>query len=188
MDKERYSQDERIVMSQVLEKKLGPHQVVVKQGHWNRSLHYIQDPLSVQLANNIFGTNGWKCEILQVHVESIERSPESNLWVVLVTCHIRITLRDTTQHEDMGSAIAEHSEVSLALSGALSLAQLDARRRTLRLFGQVFGNCLYDKNHLSFLENQAFSLKLIRADYSLLQSSDFENLRNLSSRSSHSSE
>ena len=68
-------------------------------------------------------------------------------FTVWVSVTMRITLKDGTFHEDLGSGKAEHRCRALAISFAKKIAVSDARKRALRVFGDSLGNCLADKQH-----------------------------------------
>lgn len=63
---------------------------------------------------------------------------------------VRVTLKDGTYHEDVGCGSIENSRSkSAAFEKVKKEAATDALKRALRNFGNVLGNCLYDKDYLS---------------------------------------
>ena len=63
---------------------------------------------------------------------------------------MRVTLRDGTYHEDIGYGHIENCKgKAAAFEKAKKEAVTDAMKRALRNFGNVLGNCLYDKDYLS---------------------------------------
>ena len=62
---------------------------------------------------------------------------------------MRVTLRDGTYHEDIGYGHIENCKgKAAAFEKAKKEAATDALKRALRNFGNVLGNCLYDKDYL----------------------------------------
>lgn len=63
---------------------------------------------------------------------------------------VRVTLKDGTFHEDIGYGHCENTKgKAAAFEKAKKEAATDAMKRALRNFGNVLGNCLYDKDYLS---------------------------------------
>lgn len=62
---------------------------------------------------------------------------------------IRVTLRDGTFHEDIGYGNIENCKgKAAAFEKAKKEATTDALKRALKNFGNVLGNCIYDKDYL----------------------------------------
>lgn len=62
---------------------------------------------------------------------------------------VRVTLKDGTFHEDIGYGHIENCKgKAAAFEKAKKEAATDALKRALRNFGNVLGNCLYDKDYL----------------------------------------
>lgn len=63
---------------------------------------------------------------------------------------VRVTLRDGTYHEDIGYGHIENCKgKAAAFEKAKKEGTTDALKRTLRNFGNVLGNCIYDKDYLA---------------------------------------
>jgi DNA repair and recombination protein RAD52 len=63
---------------------------------------------------------------------------------------VRVTLRDGTYHEDIGYGHIENSKgKAAAFEKAKKEGTTDALKRALRHFGNVLGNCIYDKTYLA---------------------------------------
>lgn len=63
---------------------------------------------------------------------------------------MRVTLRDGSFHEDIGYGHIENCKgKAAAFEKAKKEAATDAMKRALRTFGNVLGNCLYDKDYLA---------------------------------------
>ncbi|OMJ17091.1 DNA repair and recombination protein RAD52 [Smittium culicis] len=67
-----------------------------------------------------------------------------------VSCFVRVTLKDGASHEDIGYGHAENAKNKFsALEKAKKEASTDGIKRALRMFGDVLGNCLYNRNYLN---------------------------------------
>ena len=63
---------------------------------------------------------------------------------------IRVTLRDGTYHEDIGYGHIENCKgKAAAFEKAKKEGTTDALKRALRNFGNVLGNCIYDKDYVA---------------------------------------
>ena len=63
---------------------------------------------------------------------------------------VRVSLRDGTFHEDIGYGHIENCKgKAAAFEKAKKEGTTDAMKRALRNFGNVLGNCIYDKDYLS---------------------------------------
>jgi DNA recombination protein Rad52 len=61
---------------------------------------------------------------------------------------MRVTLRDGTYHEDIGYGHIENAKnKAQAFEKTKKEAATDALKRALRNFGNILGNCLYDKSY-----------------------------------------
>lgn len=63
---------------------------------------------------------------------------------------VRVTLKDGTFHEDVGYGHIENCKgKAAAFEKAKKEGTTDALKRALRNFGNVLGNCIYDKEYLA---------------------------------------
>lgn len=63
---------------------------------------------------------------------------------------VRVTLRDGTFHEDVGyGQIKNCKGKAEAFEKAKKEGTTDALKRALRNFGNLLGNCIYDKDYVS---------------------------------------
>jgi len=107
---------------------------------------FIESDTCIQIANGVFGFDGWSCSVFDVSSDFIEE--KNGVFQVGVSAAVRVSLKDGTAHEDVGFGTGEHARRALATEMAKKRAIEDGRRRAFRLFGYVLGNCLYDKKHL----------------------------------------
>ncbi|CCH43955.1 DNA repair and recombination protein [Wickerhamomyces ciferrii] len=131
-----------------LDKQLGPEYVSTRPGAGGIRVSYIEGWKAINLANQVFGFNGWRSEIKDVHLDYIEeRNGKTNLSVSVI---VRVTLKDGTYREDIGCGSIENSRTrAAAFEKARKEAMTDGLKRALRCFGNAMGNCLYDKEYLS---------------------------------------
>jgi DNA repair and recombination protein RAD52 len=102
----------------------------------------------INLANEVFGFNGWSSGVQNVHIDYVEEKEGR----ISMSCSVivRVTLKDGTYHEDVGCGSIENSKTkAAAFEKVKKEAATDALKRALRNFGNVLGNCLYDKDYLS---------------------------------------
>ncbi|KAI9638506.1 recombination protein Rad52 [Dioszegia hungarica] len=140
--------EERLAQMQVrLSRKLGPEYVSQRPGPGGGpKLSYIEGWKVINLANEVFGFSGWSSSIVSLVTDFIDVN-EQGRCSISVSAQVRITLRDGAFHEDIGSGQAENVRgKASALDKAKKEAVTDATKRALRSFGNVLGNCLYDKS------------------------------------------
>ncbi|KIJ15914.1 hypothetical protein PAXINDRAFT_76344 [Paxillus involutus ATCC 200175] len=130
-----------------LNKRLGPEYISQRPGPaGGPKLTYAEGWKIINLANEVFGFNGWSSNVVNLTTDFVEYSEESRRYNVGVTAILRVTLRDGTHHEDVGYGMLENSKSkAAALDKCKKEAVTDALKRTLRNFGNLLGNCLYDK-------------------------------------------
>lgn len=84
-----------------------------------------------------------------VQVDFVDEHPETGRINLGLSTIVRVTLRDGTYHEDIGYGHCENTKgKAAAFEKAKKEAATDAMKRALRNFGNVLGNCLYDKDYL----------------------------------------
>ncbi|KAI5996241.1 hypothetical protein EDD15DRAFT_2163823 [Pisolithus albus] len=130
-----------------LNKKLGPEFVSQRPGPGGGpKLTYAEGWKIINLANEVFGFNGWSSSVVNITTDFIDYNEESHRFNVGVTAIVRVTLKDGAFHEDVGYGMLENSRSkAAALDKCKKEAVTDALKRTLRNFGNLLGNCLYDK-------------------------------------------
>ncbi|CAG8618506.1 14101_t:CDS:2, partial [Acaulospora colombiana] len=133
-----------------LNQRLGPEYISQRPGPGGGvKLTYAEGWKIINLANEVFGFNGWSSSVSNLSVDFIDYNQESQRYNVGVTAVVRVTLRDGTSHEDVGYGLLENCKSKgMALDKCKKEAITDALKRTLRSFGNVLGNCLYDKDYI----------------------------------------
>lgn len=138
-----------------LDKKLGPEYISKRIGHGTSRVAYIEGWKAINLANQIFGYNGWSTEVKSVTVDFMDE--HQNRYCIGCTAIVRVTLSDGTFREDIGYGTVENERrKSSAFEKAKKSAVTDALKRSLRGFGNALGNCLYDKDFLSKIDKVKF--------------------------------
>ncbi|KDR80246.1 hypothetical protein GALMADRAFT_62488 [Galerina marginata CBS 339.88] len=130
-----------------LDQKLGPEYISQRPGPGGGpKLTYVEGWKIINLANEVFGFNGWSSSIVSMTTDFVDYSEETRRYCVGVTALMRVTLRDGVYHEDIGYGMLENSKSKgAALDKCKKEAVTDGLKRALRSFGNVLGNCLYDK-------------------------------------------
>lgn len=131
-----------------LDKQLGPEFVSTRPGAGGIRVSYIEGWKALNLANSIFGFNGWYSEVKTVQVDYLdERSGKFSVGLSVI---VRVTLKDGSYHEDIGYGSLDNARTkAMAFEKAKKEAITDGLKRALRCFGNALGNCLYDKEYLS---------------------------------------
>ncbi|KAJ2914804.1 hypothetical protein MD484_g5602, partial [Candolleomyces efflorescens] len=132
-----------------LNQKLGPEYISQRPGPGGGpKLTYAEGWKIINLANEVFGFNGWCSNVVNLTTDFIDYNEESRRYNVSVTALVRVTLRDGVFHEDVGSGMIENAKSKgQALDKCKKEAVTDGLKRALRNFGNLLGNCLYDKSY-----------------------------------------
>ena len=145
-----YTAQEIATLQSRLEKQLGPEYISARAGPSGQKVHYITAEKCIQLANEVFGFNGWSSEIKDISLDFLDEIPQTSRFNIGISVIIRVTLRDGTFHEDIGYGNIDNCKgKAAAFEKAKKEATTDALKRALKNFGNVLGNCLYDKDYLS---------------------------------------
>ncbi|KAK2739099.1 DNA repair protein rad52 [Myotisia sp. PD_48] len=145
-----YTPEEIATIQGQLEKQLGPEFISTRPGAGGQRLQYITADKCINLANEIFGFNGWSSSIQNMQVDFVKENPDTGKVTLGISVIVRVTLRDGTYHEDVGYGQAENAKgQAAAYEKAKKEGATDALKRALRTFGNVLGNCIYDKDYLS---------------------------------------
>ncbi|KAG0704949.1 Rad52/22 family double-strand break repair protein-domain-containing protein [Suillus ampliporus] len=132
-----------------LNKKLGPEYISQRPGPGGGpKLTYAEGWKIINIANEVFGFNGWSSQIINMTTDYMDCNEESKRYNVGVSCIVRVTLSCGVHHEDVGYGAAENSKSKAqAIDKSKKEAVTDAVKRALRNFGALLGNCLYDKSY-----------------------------------------
>ncbi|KAL7799048.1 hypothetical protein V8C37DRAFT_145873 [Trichoderma ceciliae] len=136
-------------ISSRLDKQLGPEYISSRAGPGGSRVHYLTAEKVIGLANEVFGFNGWSSSIQNIQVDFADENPQSQRVSIGLSVIVRITLRDGTYHEDVGYGSIENAKgKAMAFEKAKKEGTTDALKRTLRNFGNVLGNCIYDQDYV----------------------------------------
>ncbi|EAT87536.2 hypothetical protein SNOG_05145 [Parastagonospora nodorum SN15] len=131
-----------------LNKQLGPEYISTRPGNGGGKVAYLEGNKAIALANEVFGFNGWSSSLGQVQIDYVDEHQNGKVSLGL-SIVVRITLKDGTYHEDIGYGSIENGKGKAAsFEKAKKEAATDGLKRSLRTFGNVLGNCLYDKEYL----------------------------------------
>ncbi|EKE38424.1 hypothetical protein ENUP19_0146G0039 [Entamoeba nuttalli] len=117
----------------------------------NRIISYVPWWTIVEMANNIFGDDGWSNYITSFSIDSIEY--ENGQFEVTSSAQVKIELKDGTSHEDIGVATSYDKDRGVACQMSKKMAIGDGIKRAFRLFGNNLGNNLERKRNISNKEN-----------------------------------
>ncbi|KAL8972996.1 MAG: hypothetical protein Q9183_000248 [Haloplaca sp. 2 TL-2023] len=145
-----YTAREIATLSSRLEKRLGPEYISTRPGASGAKVPYLAGDKAIQLANEVFGFNGWSSSIQQIQIDFVEESPSTGKVSLGLSVIVRVTLRDGTYHEDLGYGNTDNYKgKAAAFEKAKKQGVTDALKRALRNFGNILGNCLNDKDYMS---------------------------------------
>jgi DNA repair and recombination protein RAD52 len=142
----QYSAAEIATLQARLDKQLGPEFIYFRPGPGGQKVPYLAAEKVINLANEVFGFNGWSSSIQNIQIDFVDENTQTGRVSIGLSVVVRVTLRDGTYHEDVGYGNIENSKgKAAAFSKAKKEGTTDALKRTLRTFGNVLGNCLYDQ-------------------------------------------
>lgn len=145
-----YTAQEVAILQNRLEKQLGPEYLSARAGPSGQKVHYIAAEKCIALANEVFGFNGWSSSIQNIQVDFVDENPQTLKISLGLSVIMRVTLRDGSFHEDIGYGHIENCKgKAAAFEKAKKEGTTDALKRALRNFGNVMGNCIYDKTYLA---------------------------------------
>ena len=137
-------------ISAKLDKQLGPEYISSRAGPGGGKVHYLTVEKCITLANEVFGFNGWSSSIQNIQVDFADENPQTQRVKIGLSVIVRITLRDGTYHEDIGYGSIENAKgKAMAFEKAKKEGTTDGLKRALKSFGNVLGNCIYDKDYVS---------------------------------------
>ena len=141
-----WSDDEMLHIEKALHQGLDMEDVAKRRGPGGTTLTYIEGWKAFEMANDIFGVDGWSCQIKSLSLDyPPEYSKSKDRWIVSATAVVTIKLKNGSYHEDVGCGNGISKNKYDAIESAKKQAVTDARKRALRLLGPKLGNCLYDK-------------------------------------------
>ncbi|KAJ1950087.1 DNA repair protein rad52 [Linderina macrospora] len=158
-----------------LSRKLGPEHISSRRGAGNMTLSYIEGWRAISIANEIFGFNGWRSNLFNMVVDFVDVDSQTGNVSIGLSCMVRITLRDGTYREDAGYGLIENCKSKAqAFEKVRKEAVTDALKRAMRQFGNVLGNCLYDKDFLRYVAREPKERRTDLSSGKLFRNSDLD--------------
>lgn len=149
----QFTKEERSRIQTRLNKVLGPEYVSFRPGGGGQNVSYIEGWKALNLANEIFGFDGWCSELINSQVDYVDTHGGSGRISMGFSVLVRVTIKNGTFHEDFGYGSIENAKNrAMAFEKCRKEAFTDGLKRCLRSFGNVLGNCLYDKQIISKIQ------------------------------------
>ncbi|EFB25196.1 hypothetical protein PANDA_002002, partial [Ailuropoda melanoleuca] len=168
----QYTAEEYQAIQNALRQRLGPEYVSSRMAGGGQRVCYIEGHRVINLANEMFGYNGWAHSITQQNVDFVDLN--NGKFYVGVCAFVRVQLKDGSYHEDVGYGVSEGlKSKALSLEKARKEAVTDGLKRALRSFGNALGNCILDKDYLRSLNKLPRQLPL-EVDLTKAKREDFE--------------
>lgn len=134
---------------------MSPEFVSHRVGPGGRQLPYVSVGDAVNIANEMFGHDGWSSEIRNSTVTNSERSEDGRgTWSVSATAVVRVTLAEQAGgsfREGLGCGSVKSPDKPQAFENAQKEAASDGLKRALSLFGNATGNSLHQPEYLKAL-------------------------------------
>ncbi len=145
-----YTAQEIATLQSRLDKQLGPEYISSRPGAAGQKVHYLAAEKVINLANEVFGFNGWSSAIQNIQIDFVDENSQTGKITLGLSVIVRVTLKDGTFHEDVGYGHIENCKgKAAAFEKAKKEGTTDALKRALRTFGNVLGNCIYDKDFVA---------------------------------------
>ncbi|XP_051011196.1 DNA repair protein RAD52 homolog [Acomys russatus] len=155
----QYTAEEHQAIQKALRQRLGPEYISSRMAGGGQKVCYIEGHRVINLANEMFGYNGWAHSITQQNVDFVDLN--NGKFYVGVCAFVRVQLKDGSYHEDVGYGVSEGlRSKALSLEKARKEAVTDGLKRALRSFGNALGNCILDKEYLRSLNKLPRQLPL----------------------------
>ncbi|XP_004692597.1 PREDICTED: DNA repair protein RAD52 homolog isoform X1 [Condylura cristata] len=168
----QYTAEEYQAIQSALRQRLGPEYISSRMAGGGQKVCYIEGHRVINLANEMFGYNGWAHSITQQNVDFVDLN--NGKFYVGVCAFVRVQLKDGSYHEDVGYGVSEGlKSKALSLEKARKEAVTDGLKRALRSFGNALGNCILDKDYLRSLNKLPRQLPL-EVDLTNAKRQDFE--------------
>nr|XP_031300243.1 DNA repair protein RAD52 homolog isoform X5 [Camelus dromedarius] len=168
----QYTAEEYQAIQTALRQRLGPEYISSRMAGGGQKVCYIEGHRVINLANEMFGYNGWAHSVTQQNMDFVDLN--NGKFYVGVCAFVRVQLKDGSYHEDVGYGVSEGlKSKALSLEKARKEAVTDGLKRALRSFGNALGNCILDKDYLRSLNKLPHQLPL-EVDLTKAKRQDFE--------------
>jgi DNA repair and recombination protein RAD52 len=92
-----------------LDQKLGPEYISQRPGPGGAGkLTYAEGWKIINLANEVFGFNGWSSSVVNLTTDFVDYNEETRRFSVAASAIVRVTLADGVYHEDVGCGQVEN--------------------------------------------------------------------------------
>lgn len=151
--------------SKILASELEPSRIKTRQKA-NINISYLEGFDVIESANAIFGFGNWSYSVIVLEEVSREINNNQNLIIcykaivkveIFNLCHTSSVVR-----QDVGFGIGVAQNQADAHENAAKEAATDALKRSLRTFGNQFGNSLYDKRKQISTQQNLSQLKPVQ--------------------------
>lgn len=145
--------EHRDVVGQTLQRYPATELIAKRAGPGGQQVSYMEGRTVITMANRVFGYDGWSSAITHTpEFPRVWQDESSKRWsaYALVTCRVTLAARNGGNfHEDYGtgSSLRQMSYADAA-EQATKKASTDALKRSLRLFGELTGNCLGNPKYI----------------------------------------
>uniref|UniRef100_A0A452QG06 DNA repair protein RAD52 homolog n=1 Tax=Ursus americanus TaxID=9643 RepID=A0A452QG06_URSAM len=163
----QYTAEEYQAIQNALRQRLGPEYISSRMAGGGQRVCYIEGHRVINLANEMFGYNGWAHSITQQNVDFVDLN--NGKFYVGVCAFVRVQLKDGSYHEDVGYGVSEGlKSKALSLEKARKEAVTDGLKRALRSLkqGQGTGRTLPLEVDLTKAKRQDFEPSVEQARYS----------------------
>ncbi|KAF4022919.1 hypothetical protein G4228_014481 [Cervus hanglu yarkandensis] len=127
----QYTVEEHQAIQNALRQRLGPEYISSRIAGGGQKVCYIEGHRVINLANEMFGYNGWAHSITQQNVDFVDLN--NGKFYVGVCAFVRVQLKDGSYHEDVGYGVSEGlKSKALSLEKARKEAVTDGLKRALR--------------------------------------------------------
>lgn len=121
-----FEREQKRQISSNLGKQLGPEFIAKRSGPGGSKLTYVEGWKVINIANEIFGFNGWSHSIVDQTVDFMDVDVNGRVSLGISTI-VRVTLQDGSFHEDIGYGNIENAKTkSAAFEKAKKEASTDA--------------------------------------------------------------
>ncbi|CAB4069630.1 RAD52 [Lepeophtheirus salmonis] len=149
----QFTEQEHAAIDKALKKRLGPGYISSRAAFGGQRVAYIEGYKLVQLANQIFGFNGWSHSVTNSSIDFVDHI--NGKFYVGVSAFVRVQLKDGSFHEDVGYGVSEGMRSkALSLEKARKESVTDGLKRALKSYGNALGNCLSDKDYVRLVDKK----------------------------------
>ncbi|KAF2623333.1 dsRNA-binding domain-like protein, partial [Macroventuria anomochaeta] len=130
-----------------------------RQGPGGRTLRFLQGHHALELANLVFGFDGWSSEVGKAEVVPADFLGDRSVArpKMFVRCHVRVVLAEhlgSAHREDTGYGSSFDNDPYMAFQNAAKEAVTNGLKRALAQFGESTGGCFKDAAYLGWARKE----------------------------------